>query len=118
MLGVYEKNKKKLLINKQGVLKSARGEFSTRDVSKEKSNLVHIWGQENSEELIDVIMKNEPEHRQSICLLIFATMNAFNNPTVKETFLKIKKVNLPLYKDLEKTGILKDAGIKNKWKFW
>lgn len=118
MLGFYEKNNKKLNINKEGILKSARGEFSVRDVSKEHPNLIVIYGQENSEELIDLIMKNEPEHRTAICLLIQATMNAFNNLTVKDTFLKLQKVNLPLYKELKKVGVLKDVGIKNKWKFW
>ena len=81
MLGCYGKNNKKLALNKEAILKSSRGEFSVRDVSKENSDLIVIYGQENSEELIDLIMKNEPEHRTAICLLIQATMNTFNNLT-------------------------------------
>ena len=92
MLGFYGKNNKKLVVNKEAIKKSLRGEFSARDVSKENPDLIVIYGQENSEELIDLIMKNEPEHRTAICLLIQVTMNTLNNLTVKDTFLKLQKV--------------------------
>jgi hypothetical protein len=118
LLGFYEKNNKNIVVNKEAIKKSLRGEFSVRDVSKENPDLIVIYGQENSEELIDLIMKNEPEHRTAICLLIQVTMNTLNNLTVKDTFLKLQKANLPLYKELKKVGVLKAVGIKNKWKFW
>lgn len=92
MLGFYKKNNKQLGYNKEGILKSGRGDFYIRDISKENPNLIEIYGQENSEELIDLIMKNETEHRIAICLLIQGTMSTFNNLTVKETFLKLQKV--------------------------
>jgi len=118
MLGAYLKNNKKILINKEGILKAIRGEFDIRDGSNENDDRIEINGQENTQELINLIMKNEPEHRTAICLLIQATMNSYDNLTVKNTFLKLQEVNLPLFKELKKAGVLKHVGIKDKWKFW
>ena len=70
MLGAYVKSEKRILVNKEGVLKAFDGEFSVRDKTKENEDIIELYGQEEVEELISLIMQNEPEHRISICLLI------------------------------------------------
>jgi hypothetical protein len=118
MLGFYIKEKKEIIINKDAVLESGRKEIVAENNPSNDSNRVCIYGNESSEQLIEIIMNNEVEHRLSICLLIFSTKNVFFNSLVKETFLKLKQIDINLYKELEKAKILKRVGIKSKWKFW
>ena len=117
-LGFYIKEKKEIIINKDAVLESGRKEIVAENNPSNDPNRVCIYGNESSEQLVEIIMNNEVEHRLSICLLIFSTKNVFFNSLVKETFLKLKQIDIILYKELEKAKILKRVGIKSKWKFW
>lgn len=102
VLGFYIKDEKKIVTNKEAILKSGRKGYAYDEKYNDNPNIVIIRGYENSKDLIEIIMNNESEHRLSICLLIFVTKNVFFNSLVKETFIELKELDNNLYKELKK----------------
>ena len=118
MLGAYYIKEKKIMINKEGLALAMSGQFSPRNLTNEKPGFIYIMGQESPEELLSIILNNEPEYRASLCLFIYSTIGVLNKSIVKDIIRKVKKLDLATYKELEKTDFLKLIGLKSKWKFW
>ncbi len=99
MLGAYLKLTKQLNINKEAIKDAHLGKFSDKTFAH-NPDVIIISGKENSDELTEIIMSNNEEHRLKIFLLIIGTMNSWNNITVKDTFFKLQKVNSSMFNDL------------------
>ena len=118
MLGAYYKKEKKILINEEGLALAMVGQFSPPNPKNEKPGFIYIMGQESPEELLSIILNNEPEYRASLCLFIYSTIGVLNKSIVKDIIREVKKLDLATYKELAKTDFLKLIGHKSKWKFW
>ena len=99
MLGAYLKLTKKINLNKEAIRDAHSGKFSNKTITN--PDVIIISGKENADELTEIIMSNNEEHRFQIFLLIVSTMNSWNNSIVKDTYFKLQKVNSSMFNDLD-----------------
>ena len=129
--GFYLKPENKVVLNKE---RMKQLNYKRPDNFKEYDDDpigVFIWGDENSEELVEKIIKQESQHRSGVGLVIFSIFNFKNdmenliNPgtpsqTLVECFTLLKQKDIDTYNLFKKTEILDRLGLEiNKWwKFW
>ena len=123
--GYYLKPESKVVLNKE---RMKQLNFKRPDNFKEYDDNpigVFIWGDETPEELVEKIIKQEPQHRSGVGLVIFSIFNFKNDmdniidtgipsQTLVECFTLLKQKDIDTYNLFKKGEILDRLGLEKK----
>ena len=123
--GYYLKPESKVVLNKE---RMKQLNYKRPDNFKEYDDNpigVFIWGDETPEELVEKIIKQEPQHRSGVGLVIFSIFNFKNDmdniidtgipsQTLVKCFTLLKQKDIDTYNLFKKGEILDRLGLEKK----